>query len=164
MTQNPTHNPDEYSRQLIQEMIRPGIETYLDAEFDDPVDRSAKQTPPLVVTDLPEGGRVTYPHVVVSEQGDDASPPDPRRELMQHDFAVDVEIHGRTTTEMFNLRGLVRGWFLRNRDDLRDAGLAEPSLSGNSGDWDPDSRTKTWQLTATGLVHTHPDSDFTIQT
>lgn len=170
MAQNPTHNPDTYSRELIQETIRPGIESYLDQEFDDPnadqrgdpIPDEPGTWPPLVVTALPNSGRVLYPHVVVAEQGDDSEPADPRLELSQHDFAVDVEVHGRTSTEMFNLRGLVRGWFLHNRGELRDAGLAEVTLSGNSGDWDATSRTATWQLTVTGLLHTHPDSDFTI--
>jgi len=36
MPQNPTHNPDEFSKQLLQNKIRPGIETYLDTNFQDP--------------------------------------------------------------------------------------------------------------------------------
>jgi hypothetical protein len=117
MAQNPTHNPDEFSKQLLQNKIRPGIETYLDTNFQDPessrrgssIPDEPGQWPPLVVTALPEGGRVE-----------------------------------------------------RNDDDLEDDGLAEPTLEGNSGDWDPTSKTKTWQFTLEGLVHTHPDSDFTI--
>jgi len=166
MASNPTHNPDKFSKQLIQHEIRPGIESYLDANFNDPGSGNRGQSipdepgtwPPLVVTALPGGGRVLYPHVVVQEQGDDGDAPDPSLELMQHDFGVAIEVHGRTSTEMFNLRDLVRGWMLRNRTSLRDAGLAEPTLSGNPADWDPESRTKTWQLTLSGLVHTHPDS------
>ena len=163
MTSNPTHNPREYSRQLIQEFIRPALSSFLDTEFDDNRDRSGAQTPPLVVTELPGGGRVTHPHVVIAEQDDSASPLDPRLELSQHDFAVSIEIHGRTATEMFNLRGLVRGWFLENQPDARDVGFAELSIDGNSADWDPDARTRSWQMTVTGLVHTHPDSDFNIE-
>jgi len=159
---NPTHNPDEYSSELLQEKIRPELETYLDTNFSDPVDRSGSKTPPLVVTALPEGGNVAYPHVVVAEQDDSAEPPDPSQDLMQHDFSIEIEIHGRSTTQMFNLRGYARGWFLRNRDELRDVGLAELNLSGNSADWDATSKTSTWQLTVTGLVHTHPDSNYTV--
>lgn len=171
MTQNPTHNPDEYSKQLLQNKIRPDIESYLASNFTDPesgkrgtsISGEPGEWPPLVVTALPEGGRVLYPHVVISEQGDSADRPDPARELSQHDFAVDIEIHGTTTTQMFNLRDTIRGWFLRNRESLEDdAGFAEPSLDGNTADWDPTSRTSTYQLTLEGLVHTHPDSTFTI--
>ena len=157
MVENPTLDTADYSRTIIQETVRTGIEDHLDAEFDDPADRSGK-TPPLVVTALPEGARVTYPHVVIGEQSDDVSALDNAQDLSQHDFAVDVEIHGRTTTEMFNLRGLVRSWFLDNRATLRDAGWAELSLSGNSADWDPTAKTSTWRVTASGLLHTHPDT------
>ena len=167
MATNPTHNPDEYSKQLIQNEIRPGIETYLGNNFSDPeasnrgasISGGPGEYPPLVVTSLPGGGRVLYPHVVVAEQGDDSDRPDPARPLRQHDFAVDVEVHGRTDTEMFNMRDTVRGWFLRNWESLRDAGLAEPELSSNGpADWDNTSRTETWSMTISGLVHTHPNS------
>lgn len=170
MSTNPTHNPDEYSKQLIQNKIRPDIASYLATNFDDPesgkretsISGEPGEWPPLVVTALPDGGRVLYPHVVVAEQGDDASPADPARDLMMHNFAVDVEIHGQTSTQMFNLRDTVRGWFLRNRDELRDAGLAETTLDGSPADWDPTSKTATWDMTLSGLLHTHPDSDYTI--
>lgn len=163
---NPTLNPDDYSRELIQNTIRPGLETYLDTNFVDPEDSKRGTSisgepgewPPLVVTELPGGGRVLYPHVVVSEDSDDASRLDARTDFSQHDFAVGVEIHGQTATQMFNLRGAVRGWFLRNRETLRDAGLAEPDLSGNTADWDPNSKTNSWSMTITGLAHTHPDA------
>ena len=166
MTANPAHNPDEYSRQLIQNEIRPGIQSYLDDNFDDPesgqrgadIPDEPGTYPPLVVTALPGGGRVLYPHVVVQEQGDNAAAADQSNELTQHDFAVSVGIHGRTTTEMFNLRGLVRGWFIRNQNELGGNGFAEPELSGNPADWDRESRTNSWSLTVTGLVYTHPDS------
>ena len=170
MAQNPTHNPDEFSKQLLQNKIRPGIESYLDANFQDPessrrgssIPDDPGQWPPLVVTALPEGGRILYPHVVVQEQSDSSERADPASDLRQHDFAADIEIHGTTSTQMYNLRDLVRGWVERNDDDLEDDGLAEPTLEGNSGNWDPTSKTKTWQFTLEGLVHTHPDSDFTI--
>lgn len=162
MTQNPTLDTSEYSKQLIQETIRPGLEDHLDGRFDDPVDRSGKQTPPLVVTALPGGGRVRYPHVVVQEANDSAGPIDARREFSQHDYTVTCEIHGTTTTQMFNLRGLCRGYFLANKDELRDAGFAiegDDAISGSSADWDPTSETSTWQLDVDGLVHTHPDAN-----
>lgn len=158
MVQNPTLDPDGYSREIIQDTVRPGIEDYLNAEFTDPQTRTGK-TPPLVVTDLPDGGRVTFPHVVVSEQSDGAEKLDPARPMTQHDFAVEVEIHGRSTTEMFNLRDLVRGWFLRNRETLRDAGYADIDIDGNSADWDSTSKTSSWQMTVTGLLHTHPEAN-----
>lgn len=155
---NPTLDPDEYSRTIIEETIRPGVESYLAANFDDPRNRTDDTTPPLVLTELPGGGRVAYPHVVVSEDGDDASRPDQRLDFNRHDFSVGIEIHGQTATQMFNLRGAVRGWFLRNRDVLRDAGLAEPELSGNPADWDSESQTSSWELTVSGLLHTHPNT------
>lgn len=155
---NPTLDPDQFSKELIQETIRPGLEAHLEANFDDPRDRSDKQDPALVLTNLPGGGRVLYPHVVVAEAGDDASRPDARLDFSQHDFDVGVTIHGQTATQMFNLRGLVRGWFLANRQTLEDAGFADVDLSGNRADWDGESQTATWELTATGLLHTHPDA------
>jgi len=170
MSTNPTHNPDEFSRELLREYIRPEIETYLGSNFQDPessrrgtsISGEPGEWPPLVVTALPEGGRVLYPHVVIHEQSDASERPDPARDLAQHDFAVDVAVHGTTTTEMYNLRDTVRGWFERNRDGLEDVGLADPTLDGNAGNWDPTSKTMTWQLTLEGLVHTHPDSTYSI--
>jgi hypothetical protein len=163
MAQNPTHNPDEYSTQLLQNKIRPEITTYLGANFNDDRDRTPSEIPPLVLTALPDGGRVTYPHVVVREQDDAASTPDNSLKLSQHSFAVEVEIHGRTTTEMFNLRDTARGWFLRNRDSLRDAGWSDLEVgTGNPADWDPTSSTSTWQLTVSGTLFTHPDSTYTV--
>lgn len=169
MTTNPTLDPDDYSRALIQETIRPGLETHLETAFNDPhaakrgtaITDQPGEWPPLVVTALPEGGRTLYPHVVVSEGGDSAGPIDARQAFSQHDFTVGVELHGETTTQMFNLRGLARGWFLRNRDTLRDAGFAIESpdnISGNAASWDPTSKTVSWSLTVEGLIHTHPNT------
>jgi hypothetical protein len=166
MSTNPTLPTDDYSRKLIEETIRPELETYLEAEFNDP-HASKRGTshpegpgdwPPLVVTELPGGGRVLYPHVVISEDSDSSSTPDRRREFSQHDFGVGVELHGQTGTQMFNLRGLARAWFLDNRDLLRNAGFAEIDVDGGSMDWDSTSETRSWELTVTGLLHTHPDA------
>jgi hypothetical protein len=159
VTTNPTLDVDDYSRELIQETIRPKLADSLDAAFDDPIDRSGSKTPPLVVTALPGGGRVLYPHVVVQEFDDTAGPIDHRQDFAEHDYAVKAIIVGTTSTQMFNLRGLVRGWFLSHRDLLRDAGFAiegDSAISGSSAEWDPTSETATWELTVTGLTHTTP--------
>ena len=167
MTDNPTLDTADYSREIVAKTIRPGLSDHLELVFEDPkADKRGEPVPgdepsdwpPLVVTSLAGSGRVLYPHVVLSEQGDDAEQIDHRKRFSQHNFSVGVEIHGQTSTEMFNLRGLVRGWFLDNRALLRDAGLAEIELSGAPASWDRDSQTASWELTVTGLLHTHPDA------
>jgi len=166
---NPTLDPATFSKEIVQETIRPGIKSYLDTNFSDPEDAQRETSisnepgdwPPLVVTALPEGGRVLYPHVVVSEENVSGGPLDARTDFGQHDMTVGVEVHGTTTTQMYNLRGLVRGWFLENIDTLRDAGFAietPEDISGNAASWDPTSKTVSWEVSATGLVHTHPDA------
>ena len=142
MTANPTPDPDTYSRELIKETIRPGLTDCLEANFEDPnaSDRGKPISdpdepgtwPPLVVTALPSGGRQFYPHVVVSEDSDSAGPIDARPEFAQHDYQVGVKIHATTTTQMFNLRGLVVVYFLKNRAVLRNAGFVIKSPEDNS--------------------------------
>ena len=158
MTDNPTLDPSEHSKQLIQETIRPELATWLDQHFNDTRDRTEDTTPPLVVTALPGGGRVTYPHVVLQETDDSAEAIDQRLAFNQHDFQLTAEIHGRSSTEMFNLRGLVRGYFLSNREALGGDGFAELDISGNPASWDATAKVVSWELTVSGLVHTHPDA------
>lgn len=165
MSSNPTLDAATFSKQLIQDEIRPALSTYLGNNFTDPqankrgdpIPDEPGTWPPLVVTALPGGGRVLYPHVVVQEGDDSAGPIDTRHDFDQHDFTVDVEIHGTTSTQMFNLRGMVRGYFLDNREALKDAGFAmegDDAISGSSADWDPTSKTASWSMSVTGLVHT----------
>lgn len=166
---NPTLDTADYSREIIEETIRPALSSYLDTEFSDPESGQRGQSipdepgtwPPLVVTALPGGGRVLYPHVVLQEFDDSGGPIDARLDFAQHDFAVKAIIHATTTTQMFNLRGLVRGWFLESRDLLRDAGWVlegQDAISGSPASWDPTSSTKSWELTVAGTLHTAPST------
>lgn len=169
MSTNPTLDPATFSKEIVQNTVRPGIETYLGSNFNDPesaqrgtaISGEDGEWPPLVVTALPGGGRVLYPHVVVSEENVTGGPLDARTDFGQHDMTVGVEVHGTTTTQMFNLRGLVRGWFLENIDTLRDAGFAietPDDIDSNPISWDPTSKTVSYEVSAEGLVHTHPDA------
>jgi len=159
MASNPTIDPTAVSETVIKDVVRPGLADYAGANGlgADDVDRSGTKTPPLVVTSFPD--QLRYPHIVVDEDSDSGAPVDRRLDFHQHDFAIGVTVAGRTSTEMFRLKDGVRGYFLENRQSLRDEGLSELEIDGGPRTWDESADVIEWELTVTGRLYTHPDTN-----
>lgn len=162
-TTNPTLDPTKLSKTIVQETIRPALSEFaadhdLDADSiapqrGDPWPRDPGSKPPLVVTAYPD--KTLYPHIVIDEETATGSRIDQRHGFLQWDFAVAAECIGRTSTEMFRLKDGVRGFFSTEQPALRNAGFAELEISGSPSSWDSAAEVSTWEVTVSGIVHTH---------
>jgi len=150
----------ELTTEIIRNGFRAELQDYADTDgtgLADPrvADRGDK-TPPFVLTSYPAGDPL-YPHIIVEEFDDSSSPIDRRQsDFHVHDFAVQVTVEARSSTEKFELKDGVRAFLQEREPALRNRGFAGLEYTATSADWDPTSKTASWQATVTGLVHTTP--------
>lgn len=155
---NPTIEASDLTTEVIQNGFRAELQDYADdgtTPLTDPIDAErGSKTPPFVLTSEPSTNPL-YPHLIVEEADDQAAPIDQRHsEFHQHDFAVQIIVEARTSTEKFAIKDAVRQFIQDREDALKARGFAPQDVSASPADWDPTSSTTSWQATVTGLVHT----------
>ena len=111
------------STAIIRDLFRDGLRAAVAAgDIADPSSARRKTAAPMILSEFPDQG-LLYPHIIVSEASDVGDRPDSRADLWQHTYAVGIEIHAKSSTQMFRLRDEVRAWVEVHVDMLNAAGL-----------------------------------------
>jgi len=126
----------ELSTEIVQNQFRAPLQTAADdgsVPLTDPSasnrDGSDPEIPPFVLPSFPDQDPL-YPHLIVSEAGDDATRPDQRANLHQHTYEVEVKVLARSTTQLNKIGDGVRDWFEDQIDKLEDNGFTDPEIAG----------------------------------
>lgn len=145
------------STAIIRDLFRDGLRAAVAAgAIFDPSSARRAGAASMVMTEFPDQG-VLYPHVIVSEASDVGDRPDSRADLWQHTYAVGIEIHAKSSTQMFRIRDEVRAWVEGNVDVLNAAGFTDPQISpGISMTWDRSEEVRRWKFVIKGTVYTTP--------
>ncbi len=143
------------STAIIRDLFRDGLRAALAAgDISDPSSARRNGAAPMVLTEFPDRG-LLYPHIVVGEGSDVGDRPDSRADLWQHTYAVGIEIHAKSSTQMFRIRDEVRAWVEGNVDVLNAAGFTDPQISpGISMTWDRSEEVRRWKIVVKGTVYT----------
>lgn len=143
------------STAIIRDLFRDGLRAAVAAgDIFDPSSARRNGAAPMVLTEFPDRG-LLYPHIVVSEASDVGDRPDSRADLWQHTYAVGIEIHAKSSTQMFRIRDEVRAWVEGNVDMLNAAGFTDPQISpGISMTWDANEQIRRWKFVIKGTVYT----------
>lgn len=145
------------STAIIRDLFRDGLRAAVAAgDIFDPSSARRKGAAPMVMTELPDQG-LLYPHIIVGEGSDVADRPDSRADLWQHAYAVGIEIHAKSSTQMFRIRDEARAWVEEHVDVLNAAGFTDPQISpGISMTWDQSEEIRRWKFVVKGTVYTTP--------
>ena len=145
------------STAIIRDLFRDGLRAAVAAgDIADPSSARRKTAAPMILSELPDRG-LLYPHIIVSEASDVGDRPDSRADLWQHTYAVGIEIHAKSSTQMFRLRDEVRAWVEGNVDTLNAAGFTDPQISpGIPMNWDANEQIRRWKFVVKGTVYTIP--------
>ena len=145
------------STAIIRDLFRDGLRAAIAAgDISDPSSAGRKGAAPMIMTELPDRG-LLYPHIIVSEASDVSDTPDSRADLWQHTYAVGIEIHAKSSTQVFRLRDEVRAWVEEHVDMLNAAGFTDPQVSpGIPMNWDADEKIRRWKFVVKGTVYTTP--------
>ncbi len=145
------------SAAIIRDLFRDGLRAAVAAgDIFDPSSAGRKGAAPMIMTELPDRG-LLYPHIIVSEASDVGGRPDSRADLWQHTYAVGIEIHAKSSTQMFRLRDEVRAWVETHVDALNAAGFTDPQISpGIPMTWDQSEEIRRWKFVVKGTVYTTP--------
>ncbi len=145
------------STAIIRDLFRDGLRAAVAAgDIFDPSSARRNGAAPMVLTEFPDRG-LLYPHIVVGEGSDVGDRPDSRADLWQHTYAVGIEIHAKSSTQMFRIRDEVRAWVEGNVDVLNAAGFTDPQMSpGISMTWDRSEEVRRWKIVVKGTVYTTP--------
>lgn len=148
---------ESLSAAIIRDLFRDGLRTAVTAgDISDPSSARRAGAASMVMTEFPDQG-VLYPHVIVSEASDVGDRPDSRADLWQHTYAVGIEIHAKSSTQMFRIRDEVRAWVEGNVDVLNAAGFTDPQISpGIPMNWDANEQIRRWKFVIKGTVYTTP--------
>lgn len=148
-------NSSSLSTAIIRDLFRDGLRAAVAAgDIFDPSSAGRKGAAPMVLTEFPDRG-LLYPHIVVGEGSDVGDRPDSRADLWQHTYAVGIEIHAKSSTQMFRLRDEVRAWVEEHVDMLNAAGFTDPQTSpGISMTWDRSEEVRRWKIVVKGTVYT----------
>lgn len=143
------------STAIIRDLFRDGLRAAVAAgDIFDPSSARRNGAAPMVLTEFPDRG-LLYPHIIVSEVSDVGDRPDSRADLWQHTYAVGIEIHAKSSTQMFRIRDEVRAWVEGNVDMLNAAGFTDPQISpGISMTWDANEQIRRWKFVIKGTVYT----------
>lgn len=145
------------STAIIRDLFRDGLRAAVAAgDIADPSSARRKTAAPMILSEFPDQG-LLYPHIIVSEASDVGDRPDSRADLWQHMYAVGIEIHAKSSTQMFRLRDEVRAWVEGNVDTLNVAGFTDPQISpGIPMNWDANEQIRRWKFVVKGTVYTTP--------
>ncbi len=145
------------STAIIRDLFRDGLRAAIAAgDIADPSSARRKTAAPMILSEFPDQG-LLYPHIIVSEASDVGDRPDSRADLWQHMYAVGIEIHAKSSTQMFRLRDEVRAWVEGNVDTLNVAGFTDPQISpGIPMNWDANEQIRRWKFVVKGTVYTTP--------
>jgi len=145
------------STAIIRDLFRDGLRAAVAAgDIFDPVSARRKGAAPMVMSELPDQG-LLYPHIIVSEGSDVGDRPDSRADLWQHAYAVGIEIHAKSSTQMFRIRDETRAWVEGSVDVLNAAGFTDPQISpGIPMTWDQNEEIRRWKIIIKGTVYTTP--------
>lgn len=137
---------------ISEEIVKNTIAKRLKNNLSEYKDRTSGDAP-LVVTSFPEQ-RTCYPHVIVEEFDDSASPIDRRLNYHVHDFQVQVSVRARSSTEMFKLKDEIKSVILTNHLDIaRNDGYFDLDLvSTGEKNWDDNVGTRDYSLVFGGSV------------
>ena len=144
------------STAIIRDLFRDGLRAAIAAgDISDPSSAGRKGAAPMVLTEFPDRG-LLYPHN--RERGIRRRRPSGQsRDLWQHAYAVGIEIHAKSSTQMFRIRDEVRAWVEGNVDMLNAAGFTDPQVSpGIPMNWDADEQIRRWKFVVKGTVYTTP--------
>lgn len=143
------------STAIIRDLFRDGLRAAVAAgDIFDPSSARRNGAAPMVLTEFPDRG-LLHPHIVVGEGSDVGDRPDSRADLWQHTYAVNIEIHATSSTQMFRIRDEVRAWVEGNVDTLNAAGFTDPQISpGISMNWDANEQIRRWKFVIKGTVYT----------
>ena len=148
------------STAIIRDLFRDGLRAAIaTGDISDPSSARRNGAAPMVLTEFPDQG-LLYPHIIVSEASDVGGRPDSRADLWQHTYAVGIEIHAKSSTQMFRIRDEVRAWVERNVDTLNTAGFTDPQISpGIPMTWDQGEEIRRWKFVVKGTVYTTPGGE-----
>ena len=145
------------STAIIRDLFRDGLRAAVAAgDIADPSSARRKTAAPMILSELPDRG-LLYPHIIVSEVSDVGDRPDSRADLWQHTYAVGIEIHAKSSTQMFRIRDEARAWVEEHVDMLNAAGFTDPQISpGIPMTWDQSEEIRRWKFVVKGTVYTTP--------
>lgn len=145
------------STAIIRDLFRDGLRAAVAAgDIADPSSARRKTAAPMILSEFPDQG-LLYPHIIVSEASDVGDRPDSRADLWQHTYAVGIEIHAKSSTQMFRLRDEARAWVEGHVDTLNAAGFTDPQISpGIPMNWDANEQIRRWKFVVKGTVYTTP--------
>ena len=154
---NPVIDADKLSKEVVQDLLRSGLQDYADADspLDDPLSPRDNKQAPFVLTSYPDIG-VSYPHLVVRETNIDLEALDSKHDVFNGPFSAGIEIVATNATEKFALKDAVRAFIIRNYadDTFRNAGFTDVSIDGTDAiDWDDSTETESLEVSISGEVY-----------
>ena len=151
---------DSLSKNIVRDLWRDQLRAAVTAgKITDPNAATRPAKSPMVVTELPDKKR-HYPHIVVSEAADVSGRPDIRADVWKHDYTVGLEIHAKTSTDVFKLRDQVRGWIEGNTATLNQLNFHDAEIvSTVSMSWDATEQVRRWRIAVRGTVYTAPPAE-----
>jgi len=159
-TQNPVIDSGALTKEIIRDLIADEIDAWTSdgtTSLSDPLAGNRGTGAPFVLTSYPTQQTVQYPHVIIQTANISSVSFDNRHVLHTADVTCGVTIDGRTSTEAFNIRDGLVGFFTKNQDDvLRNGGWADGTIESVSPpSWEPDPETHSEEITASGTVYTN---------
>jgi hypothetical protein len=159
-TQNPVIDSGALTKEIIRDLIADEIDAWTSdgtTSLTDPLEGSRGTGAPFVLTSYPTQQTVQYPHVIVQSATITSESFDNRHDLHQAEVTCAVTIEGRTSTEAFNIRDGLLGFFTKNQEDvLRKGGWTDGTIDGKSNaNWESDPETHSEEITASGTVYTN---------
>lgn len=154
---------ENLSTEIIENQFRAPIQSEADdgsRPLTDPEagnrDPNDDRIPPFVLPSFPDQDPL-YPHVIVSEAGDEAARPDRRHDLHEHDpYVVEVKILAKSTTQLNKIKDGVVNWFEDHVETLESNGFGDAELRGGSDvpDFENDPAVNAKRLRFAGTVYT----------
>jgi hypothetical protein len=153
---------EELSTEILQNQFRTPLQQEADDSNRPLTDPSASERdpndntiPPFVLPSFPDQDPL-YPHLIVSEAGDEGARPDDRADLHEHTYDVEVKILAKSTTSLNKRTDEVRGWFEDRIPELNAAGYTDPEIAGGGGvpDYESAPSVKSKTVLFRGTVYT----------
>lgn len=139
----PTFDHRAISKSVLEDFFRPNIQTFLQNNSGG-YDWSHNN---FVLTDYPDQN-INYPHVILKEIDDGGSRIDPIVDLIDHDYQFEAHALAETSTELFKLKGLLKGYIQEKYQVEINEGLYDLELvSSSPANILTETDVKEWQLT-----------------